>query len=205
MTSFDELTAPYRQVVELADAFFERTQARHPGQMRCGDGCSLCCQQELEVLLVEAIVLLAALQREPASRRANLGGEHGCALLVDDRCALYAARPLICRTHGLPIRQGSPTDLARQRAPAAASTASISCCELNFLAGFPADAVLDGTRLHGALVIADAMVRRALGVDAPHRVSIRALVERGVDALDALDVLYPGLRRRLTTLQAGIL
>jgi Fe-S-cluster containining protein len=31
------------------------------------------------------------------------GGPDRCPLLLDDRCLLYDARPVICRTHGYPL------------------------------------------------------------------------------------------------------
>ncbi len=52
-----------------------------------------------------------------------------CPLLVDDRCAIYAARPVICRTQGLPLLLE-----AEDGAP------EVDFCPLNFTA---ADALDD--------------------------------------------------------------
>jgi len=40
--------------------------------------------------------------REVREREAR-GEPVACPLLVDDRCAIYSSRPLICRTQGLPL------------------------------------------------------------------------------------------------------
>ena len=53
---------------------------------------------------------LAELGRVDANLRARVRAqaddpEHrACALLVDNRCTVYAERPLICRSHGLPVQ-----------------------------------------------------------------------------------------------------
>lgn len=38
-----------------------------------------------------------------AQRLREEQSEGPCPLLLEDRCALYERRPLICRTHGLPV------------------------------------------------------------------------------------------------------
>ena len=42
-----------------------------------------------------------------------------CALLVDGRCAVYDARPLICRSHGLPIAAEPLATSGKPEAPLA--------------------------------------------------------------------------------------
>ena len=80
---------------------------------RCGPGCASCCHRRIEVFAVEAepiateLAMLAA--RDPdlraRIRRQADDPEHSqiCPLLVEDRCSVYDARPLICRSHGLPV------------------------------------------------------------------------------------------------------
>ncbi len=62
---------------------------------------------------IEADRLRAALSRvaatDPTLRRhlRDQGAQpdrRACALLVDDRCSVYDERPIICRSHGLPVR-----------------------------------------------------------------------------------------------------
>ncbi|MCA9711141.1 MAG: YkgJ family cysteine cluster protein, partial [Myxococcales bacterium] len=94
------------------DDHFEAAQERSPGAMQCRAGCARCCHQRFGVFEVEAHRLRTALARlartDPERRRRvraqadDPAAQSRCALLVDDRCAVYDERPMICRTHGLP-------------------------------------------------------------------------------------------------------
>lgn len=72
----------------------------------------MCCQQNLSISTVEMALLLegmATLDKSTLQRlRTRLEGEvpesDPCPLLEEDRCIAYGFRPLICRSHGLPIR-----------------------------------------------------------------------------------------------------
>lgn len=74
----------------------------------CRPGCSACCRHDLSLFPVEAAVVRAAVlalaeeTRNLISRQA-LSGPCSCPFLIDDRCAIYRDRPLICRTQGLPL------------------------------------------------------------------------------------------------------
>lgn len=69
------------------------------------------------VLEVEADRIRGALARmDPALReRVRAQGRDetstACALLVDGSCSVYDERPIICRSHGLPIRVDGATDV----------------------------------------------------------------------------------------------
>ncbi len=69
-----------------------------------------------------------------------------CPLLAGGECLLYGARPLICRTHGLPLLVD---DGAGRR---------VDFCPENFrgLESLPGEAVLDLERLNAALAAVDA-------------------------------------------------
>lgn len=166
---------PWYQVTHKADQFFEQVQSRHAAQMQCATGCADCCRQDLSVLVVEAVAILAALDEIPPDRRTQLGQRGPCALLLQERCTVYPMRPLICRTHGLPIRYDqSDVDEAD----------TLSCCQLNFTGDDPpAGAVINGSLLLAGLTIADSLVRQQLGLAEPRRLSIFSLVERGWEAL----------------------
>ena len=77
--------------------------ARHRAKMACARGCSGCCVDELTVFEVEAerirrgaAALLADTEPHPPGRCAFLGAE--------GECRIYAVRPYVCRTQGLPLR-----------------------------------------------------------------------------------------------------
>lgn len=93
------------------DAFFTRVEARHGDDMQCGTGCSDCCHARLSVTEVEADAIRAELAGWPPARRAALadnvatGPVDRCAALDPaGRCLIYEVRPVVCRSHGAPIR-----------------------------------------------------------------------------------------------------
>jgi Fe-S-cluster containining protein len=180
-------------MAERADAFFARVADQHGSAMRCRLGCTHCCQQELTVLPLEALAVVAALEALPGTERAAVAQRANrpgppCAWLDGERCAIYASRPLICRTHGLPVRYDRPgagaavpTEGAHARADA---ELEIALCELNFTDGIPPDAILDGGVLLAALTVADALARRQLRWSpAAGRIGLRDLARVGRDAL----------------------
>jgi Fe-S-cluster containining protein len=101
----------YRELTAKVDAFFSRTFDRHGSDMRCGSGCADCCHTRLTVTQVEAdairahVAALADRDRLTLVTRAAGADDGRCAALTDDdRCAIYPARPIVCRSHGAPIR-----------------------------------------------------------------------------------------------------
>ncbi len=142
----------YHELTAKVDAFFARVTARHGADMACGFGCSDCCHVRLTVTRVE----VAAIEGEVAGwvdeRRAALvtnaanASEDRCAALdPDGRCQIYAVRPIVCRSHGAPIR------MTHRSLPV------IEACFRNFTRSGPAaadpDCVMDQTTL-SALVLA---------------------------------------------------
>jgi Fe-S-cluster containining protein len=98
----------YRTLLERVDRLCDRTWARFGSQISCRPGCDLCCRH-LSIFAVEAQALRVALAAltEPEARFIRQKGEdatpNACPLLHDGLCLLYQARPIICRTHGLPL------------------------------------------------------------------------------------------------------
>lgn len=169
----EDLLRPWVQVATKADDFFAQVFSRHRRSMQCAPGCCDCCQQDLSVLLAEALAILAGLAQVPDEQRRRLSRQAiekpGCALLVDDRCVVYEARPMICRTHGIPIRHDADR---------------ILCCDRNFVDGLPDQSmILNASLLTAGLAVADALVRKRLQMEDPVRISIRRLVTRGWSAL----------------------
>lgn len=140
-----------------ADGFVARVESRHRDQLRCGSGCASCCLGGLTVTPLEAEAVCFALARFDD---ATLHALHArpvdparCALLdAEDRCTVYAARPLVCRTHGIPIRTASTHGLP-----------VVSSCELNFIAQGPAAADADCILDQGTLSTLLAAVNAAAG------------------------------------------
>ncbi len=144
------------ELTRKVDAFFDRVAERHGTDMQCQTGCADCCHVRLTITHVEAAAIRAHIAAWPADRRHRLaaiepGPEAGtrCAALgADDRCQIYDARPLVCRSHGVPIR------LRRGALPV------VEACHRNFTHTTPdADCVLDQATLSATLFAVDAAER----------------------------------------------
>ena len=160
MSRLDELTAKI-------DGFFGRVEARHGDDMQCQTGCSDCCHVRLTITAVEADAVRAHVAGWSAARRAALavhGPDDRCAALDPvGRCKIYDARPVVCRSHGVPIRMRQGTSLP-----------VIQACHRNFTRTEPAaDCVLDQETL-STLVLA---VDRAAGHDGSRTELASLLVE----------------------------
>jgi hypothetical protein len=92
-----------RQLHASVDASVARLEALHRGRSQCREGCHDCCVDDLAVSRAEAARILedhGAMLAVGAPAPAG-----GCAML-DERgaCRVYASRPYVCRTQGLPLR-----------------------------------------------------------------------------------------------------
>lgn len=99
----------YPEVAAKVDAFFARVEARHGSDMQCHTGCSDCCNARLTITLAEAQAIADELATWSDEQRAALAANvrastDACAALSQGRCLIYGVRPLVCRSHGAPIR-----------------------------------------------------------------------------------------------------
>ena len=120
------------ELTNKIDAFFARVEARHPDDMECRTGCSDCCHVRLTITTAEAESIRALVAGWPVERRQALGvlaapnATDRCAALDSQgRCSIYDARPLVCRSHGVPVRMGKSLPVVchrnfTHRGPAAA-------------------------------------------------------------------------------------
>lgn len=152
----------YRQLAEKVDGFFDRVASREAADMQCASGCSDCCQYGLSATVAEAEAVAdvvaamsdaerVALQHNIETRQqAAAASDARCvALDANGRCMIYAGRPTVCRSHGVPVR------LLDER-----SLPVISACYRNFVGrspeSFAADCVLDQTTLSATLLAINA-------------------------------------------------
>jgi len=131
MTDPAQLRGALVQLRSRVDVHFDAALERTPAAFTCAEGCETCCHQRFSVFEVEAAVVreaLVELAREDPKLRERVrlqasdpAHSDRCALLVEGRCAVYSARPLICRSHGLPIAVRD-----------AQGETALDCCPLNF-------------------------------------------------------------------------
>ena len=93
--------------------------------------------------------------------------------LMADACAVYAARPLVCRTQGLPLHYPGGV------IPGAAllrGLRDVTCCPLNFQSQRPSPAdILDAERVDQMLALVNLAHARDRGLDPLARQPLRAL------------------------------
>ncbi|MCB9745895.1 MAG: YkgJ family cysteine cluster protein [Alphaproteobacteria bacterium] len=95
------------------DAHASWVMTERAASFACRAGCDACCQTERSVTDVEYAALEAAVAGLDAETLGKLRAREGdaCSLLLDGRCAVYADRPIICRSHGLPLVMSGQLDV----------------------------------------------------------------------------------------------
>jgi Fe-S-cluster containining protein len=95
--------APLRDFHAEVDADADRLAIRNRERLQCRLGCASCCVDELTVFEIEAERIRRA---HPTLLRDGEPHPSGaCAFLSAGReCRVYADRPYVCRTQGLPLR-----------------------------------------------------------------------------------------------------
>lgn len=94
-----DLSQLYREVDQEA----HRLAQVHRCRLRCGRGCAACCVDGLSVFEVEAEHIRRRHGDLLATETPHAEG--ACAFLdADGACRIYADRPYVCRTQGLPLR-----------------------------------------------------------------------------------------------------
>lgn len=154
----------YYNLVAKIDSLCVDIMKQCLNSISCRKGCDSCCRH-FSIFWVEAVSLancVASLPQKQAaflrSRAQYLAEQDVCPLLEDGVCALYATRPIICRTHGLPIL--TRDEIAQ----------NIDFCPRNFtgVKTIPGHLVIDLDRLNTTLVAINALfVSRYFNGDPP--------------------------------------
>jgi hypothetical protein len=109
--------------------------ARHADRLRCGRGCASCCRDDITVFRVEADTIEAHYSELLESGIPHPEG--ACAFLgTEQECRIYAHRPYVCRTQGLPLRW-----VERGRGPLRVAKERRDICPLNELPEAPITAL----------------------------------------------------------------
>ena len=164
------LFSSYRALLARLDSFAGQLAARHGKHIVCAPGCAGCCRQILELLPVEFYYLQAAVRKLSLPKPAPAA--EACPLLDDGLCLLYEYRPVICRTHGMPLLME------------AAGRQWVDCCPENFtsarLRDLSGDSLLHLERVNLLLVSINHVFAAARGHDAGQRLSIVRIFSRNL-------------------------
>lgn len=165
------LLAEYRAAVSKVDLAVSAASTRAADALACKKGCDACCAAGLSVLPVESFAIQASGLAPPAAPKPGM-----CAFLdASGACSVYAVRPLLCRTHGLPLRATQD-----ERARGALTILNdVSVCALNFTKRPPrTDEILDADKLLMLLVTVDRRFRARVGLpDDASRVPLAVLAD----------------------------
>jgi uncharacterized protein len=110
--------ADYLTLRRDADILCERLAETHNEHLECVRGRHKCCM-DFSIFPVEFFLILKEIKNKKVNVR-NVADEGECLFLIDGLCSIYESRPLICRTHGLPLLCMGEDDW------------ELSYCELNF-------------------------------------------------------------------------
>lgn len=179
----NENLANYLSLLSRVDQLCEQINEKFAEQIVCRAGCSACCRH-LSLFPVEAANLVKAVENLPDEIRERLAGriqwpESGsCPLLLDDCCSVYADRPVICRTHGLPL-------LAEVE-----GLRTVDCCPENFkrAESLPGNAIINLEILNSALVAINALFVAENDVER----------FKGKDRFTIADIILLSIARELT-------
>ena len=123
----------YLQLQKKVDTQFQLLFQKHQSQMKCSQGCHGCCLPNLTVSRIEADAIHHHLKQDEGSLQTileletqNIYQNTRCTFLNQEgQCSIYEARPLVCRSHGVPHM----VQISRKQE-------GLDACELNFQQGF---------------------------------------------------------------------
>ncbi len=162
----------YSDLIEEVDGVVVDLAELHGDQLRCQPGCCQCCTIT-SVLAIEAAIIrqtAVGLAADVIDTISHQQQDDTCPFLVDSLCVIYASRPLICRTHGLPIAY---IDYEQE-------AIEVSVCPLNFSAdyGFEQDELFFIDHYNTRLGELNHSYCMANGLDAKNRVAMNGIMEQ---------------------------
>lgn len=122
MDDYNKHFREYKEIRDSIDEVSHKLSNKHKSYIQCKKGCDLCCM-DYSILPIEFKYIEDKLRRanfkpeQPSSE----SGSGNCIFLKNHICTIYEHRPVICRTHGLPLLYTND-DFEWE----------LSTCELNF-------------------------------------------------------------------------
>ena len=171
MKNSDAAFQEYRAVLAKVEAFTAPLWRKFESEINCEPGCAQCCTAGLTLLPVEAAFIQASLQEGDTQlgEEERLSDSHCLCLNAEGRCDIYQHRPLVCRTHGLPLKIA---DDETQRRPGSLRVLGDDTvtCSLNFDSGKRPQAVdvLDVAKVYQLLWVVNARFCADQGIPNPN-------------------------------------
>lgn len=160
----------YRRLRGQLDEQIARLTQMHQRHLACRAGCCQCCIH-LSVWPVEFVAIAEDLAA--AGIRPALDEAADCPFLKDGLCQIYPFRPIICRTHGLPLAYLNDQD-----------DWQVWFCQNNFVdaddAQFDQDSVLNMEQINQQLAELQAEFVRlggAAGINPAERVKLGRIID----------------------------
>lgn len=138
-------------LIQIVDAALAEAARRSGAWLLCRPGCAQCCLGEFAITQLDAARLRRGLSdmetrdperaarirqraRQIAAMPGPMSDDDPCAALDPETgtCDLYAARPIICRTFGPPVRCESGDLGVCELCFVGASEEEIAACEVDF-------------------------------------------------------------------------
>jgi len=111
----------YKNLVKEIDQHTASLENVHQKHMKCKNGCDLCCI-DFSIFPIEFHYILSELNKENKKPElAEKSEKEICTFLKNHSCTIYKQRPVMCRTHGLPLLYANDD-----------GDFELSACELNF-------------------------------------------------------------------------
>ncbi len=162
----------YKKLMEDVNNEIRKLEKQYKGILQCRPGCIKCCK-ELSVLPLEAEILQEAFNAlsndviqiiHSQAKNKN----RACPFLIENLCSVYQARPLICRTHGLPVGYVNNNN----------ETIEVSACPVNFSedAEFGIDDLLLMDQFNAILATLNEKFSQKIGHLPVQRISIRDII-----------------------------
>lgn len=152
------------------DRFCASVVARYSDEIRCRRGCVECCQAGLTLTPVEAVSLgqFLGISHDRILLQAGqhpLNIEGRCVFLGESgECRVYEGRPIVCRTHGLPLEYPDEPDVVT--------------CRYNFCLHPPhTSAILNMENVDTALFAVNLEFCRKTGVNPMCRISLDRIAQ----------------------------
>lgn len=92
----------YDTLCSFCDSFWNRAVLKYPQHFQCQSGCSTCCELQ-SITAIEAFRIFLVIKSDLSSFSSKNDLNY-CVFLHNNKCKIYNFRPVICRTHGLLLK-----------------------------------------------------------------------------------------------------